>query len=128
MGSSIRTKKVASVLREELSQILQFKLSDPRITAAGIVTISYIKLAPDHRNATVYLSFLLPSLSPKIKSEAIKSFEKASGFVYRILVKRLQMRTVPHLCFRLDDNFDSAAKIQSLLNTIDQTDSIPANQ
>ena len=112
---SRRSRQVASAIRDELVLITQRELSDPRIRAVGMITFSNVEIAPDHKNANVYVSFMgQPKNSPLVK-DALKALESASGLFHRILLKRLQMKAVPKLRFVYDDLFDRAATINSAL-------------
>ncbi len=49
-----RLERIARVIRESVSSTLLTRLSDPRIQ--GLVTVTEVEVAPDLRQATVYLS------------------------------------------------------------------------
>lgn len=115
VGMSRRTRQVAGAIRDELVQITQRELNDPRISAVGMVTYSGIELSPDHRNATVYVSFMGEAKSsPKVK-EALAALAHAGGFFRSALHKRLSMKVIPHLRFVYDPMFDRAATINVAL-------------
>lgn len=112
---SRRTRQVANAVRDELVQMIHRDLNDPRIQKVGMITVSGIKLSPDHKNATVYVSFMgKPEKSPEVKN-ALAALQSATGFFHRALLKRLQVKAVPKLIFRFDSVFDNAATIHIAL-------------
>ena len=61
MAETIRQKKVAELIREELSAVFQKEHS--QLWAEGMVTISQVTMTPDLLEARVHLSLF------KVKSE-----------------------------------------------------------
>ena len=55
-----RLTRVADLLRHEVARILTERLRDPRL---GFVTVTGVDVAPDLRNATIYVSFLADDAS-----------------------------------------------------------------
>lgn len=111
MTMSRRSKQVASAIKQELADLLLREVSDPRIQAVGWVTISEIQIAPDHRNATVYVSFMGKEEKSKEVQDALEALKSASGFLHRALMKRLALKAIPVLIFRYDRSFDHAEKV-----------------
>lgn len=108
---SRRSRQVASAIRDELVQITQRELNDPRLKAVGMITFSGVELSPDHKNANVFVSFMgQPKDSPQVKA-ALQALESAAGLFRRLLLKRLATKAVPQLRFRYDDLFDKAAEV-----------------
>ncbi|MCK6565615.1 MAG: 30S ribosome-binding factor RbfA, partial [Dehalococcoidia bacterium] len=54
---SRRTERVNDLLREQLSELIQREVKDPRV-ARGLVSITEVQVSPDLRHATVYVSHL----------------------------------------------------------------------
>ncbi len=115
-GPSIRTKKVTSLIREKLSRILLRETNDPRLINVGMITISSIDLAPDHRNATIYVSFMNTNPETIEGRHALKALNAASGFLQYSLKKTIHLKNIPQLIFRYDASFNEAAKINDLLD------------
>ena len=112
---SRRTRQLASLIRDELVQIAQRELNDPRIAKVGMLTFSGIEISPDHRNAMVYMSFMGQEEKSPAVQDALAALASASGFFHRQLLKRLQVKAVPKLQFRFDSMFDKAATINVAL-------------
>ncbi len=111
-----RIEKVESLLKEELSLIMLYKLGDIGTT---FLTITNVKVTPDLKLAKIYLSVF-----EKEKREAVlKLIEAKSGFIRHELASRITLKFVPELKFYIDDTMDYVEKIDSLLKKIHENDS-----
>lgn len=99
---SHRSERVSEALREELSEIIAYELSDPRI---GDAAVTEVLLSPNMRHAQVRLH--LPTDGDR-RRETILALEGARHFLRRELAKRLNLYRVPELHFEADITGDSA--------------------
>lgn len=113
---SRRHRQVANAIREELVTILRKDISDPRLDAAGMITISGVEVHEDMRNATVWVSFMGKAENAKEVKEALAALKSAGAFIHRLLIKRISMKVHPRLLFRFDNMFDRAAVISTALH------------
>ena len=111
MHRTRRIDRVNSLIREEISSILSGNISDPRLS--GLITITHVDTSPDLRRAKVFVSILGDSNAQR---DAMGGLEAASGFIHRLMKKRVSMRNVPFLVFKLDDSVAKANKILSLMD------------
>jgi ribosome-binding factor A len=109
--SNRRSQQVAAAIRDELVEITRKEISDPRIERVGFITFSEVKMSPDHRNATVYVSFMGKDEKSQEVRDALAALQSASTYFHRALVKRLRMKSHPHLSFKYDRGFDKAAQL-----------------
>lgn len=109
----MRKDRVASVLGRELSMIIAHELNDPRVR---LVTITNVDVSPDIKNATVYFSSL------KDRDETLKVLQRAKGYIRTHLARRVRMRTIPDLEFKIDDTFERGQHIDELLKEIGSGD------
>lgn len=100
-----RNERVAQAIKEEIGDILQRHISDPRI---GFVTIIRAELTPDLKYAKIYFSVLGNN---KIVQEAQKGIESAKGFIRKLLGERLDLRCVPDLTFKFDKSIEYSVDI-----------------
>lgn len=112
---SIRTQKVASSIQSALAELIRRELNDPRISNVGMITITEVDLSPDHRNATIYVSFMGQTMENAPVKEALAALHSSSSFLHRSLKKALPLRSIPQLLFRYDNQFDNAAVINAAL-------------
>lgn len=106
---SQRLERVAEAIKEEVAQILQRELKDPRV---GFVTVTRVKVSPDLSHATVYFS-LLGQGAAREKTEA--GLKSAQGYIRRLLGDRLRLRVTPELDFKIDASVEESIRISKLL-------------
>jgi len=107
-----RIDRINPLLREEIADIIRRELKDPRI---GFVTVTEVETSKDLRHAKVFVSVLGPDSA---WVQALTALERAAGFIHGQLVRRLRLRTVPHLAFRPDRSMAHAAHITEILETL----------
>src|SRR6201996_9680885 len=105
---SHRTERVAEALREELSEIIAYELSDPRI---GDATVTEVLLSPDRRHAQVRLHL---SNEAGQQAATIRALDGARHFLRRQVAVRLNLHRVPELHFEADVT-STPARLQQLL-------------
>jgi ribosome-binding factor A len=89
------------------------ELNDPRL--GPLISITRVEVTPDLANARVFVSVMGDEGEQK---QAMKALEAAGGFMHRELKKRLTMRKVPFLNFRLDTSIAEGAEVLSLLDKV----------
>ena len=77
-----------------------------------MITVSHVDLSGDHRNATVFVSFMGKMAGKRESKSAIDVLNKAAGFVRTALAKRMKARVTPQVHFKYDTSFDHAQKVQ----------------
>lgn len=108
---SQRQLKVGEELRHALSSIfLQESFYDPAIAGVSI-TVSEVRVSPDLRNAT---AFVLP-LGGKASPEFLGYLNRISPQIRFYLSKRVRMKFLPMVCFKVDASYEYAQNISSLL-------------
>ncbi len=119
-----RAQRLSHLLREEVTNILLYGLSDPRIGKLGSIQVTDLKISVDYKNATFY--FLVDRHEPGAvagaalsKSEIAKAeaaLNDAAGYIRHQIADRLATKAVPMLHFQFDTAVLHARKISSLLN------------
>jgi ribosome-binding factor A len=107
-----RTERVADLIRQELAQLIQLEVKDPRV---GFVTITRLTLTRDLRIARVFVT--APG-DPSQQKESLLGLAAAQGYLRRELAHRLRLRHAPVLEFRLDELTESEERIDELLRQI----------
>jgi len=114
-----RIERVNSIIRYEISQLLQRQVKDPRL--GNLVTLTEVSTSPDLRYARVFISRIG---SEKEKRETLSALVSASGFFRRQLAKRLRLRRIPELSFQWDDSIRRGAHLLELIDKV-TTDDLP---
>ena len=117
-----RNDKIAARIKECFSMLLARgdfpTTSKPRgpaseTTFSGLVTITFVKLTPDLRHATVFFSTL--SNDP---TTALSFFKNQENFFKSQLAKKLKLRFVPEISFKVDETLNYFEKIDKILEKI----------
>lgn len=104
--------RVAERIQEILSTQLQFEVNDPRLQG---VTVLDVEIDRELMYATVYVSTLG---GEEDREEVMEGLQDASGFLRREVGSRLSLRRVPELRFEWDETTQHAARIESLLDSL----------
>ena len=103
-----RPDRVASLIQEELSQLLHREIEFP---AGVLITIVSVYVHKKMSRALVGVS-----VYPKEHIEgAIRRLERATGYLGGLLRKKLNIKPMPEIMFRLDRGFENAAEVERAL-------------
>ncbi len=117
-----RLDRVSALILKEVGNIIQTKVSDPRI---GFASLTGVEISPDLKYAKIFVS-VLGTKNEKIKS--LKGLKSAAGFIQSLLNHRLQMRYVPEIRFFLDPSLERGDRILNILNQMQSKKDVPANK
>ena len=109
---TIRQRKLADLIKKEVSTILEYKLKDPR---KGFITITQVKVSGDLHIAFIYFT-VLGEADQRIKST--EALEHSKNFIRGELSNILKMRFVPELRFFYDDSLDYSQHINDIIRQI----------
>ena len=110
-----RSQRVSDLLREEVADIIYYKLKDPRL---GFITVTGVDVTDDLKISVVYISVL----KDEEKKSTIEILNSAKSFIRSELTKRLRMKFIPSVEFRLDPSIEYGSKIDKLLDEIKRKD------
>ncbi len=111
MHSYKRSERVGDLIREEVADIIMHKLKDPRL---GFITITDAQVSDDLRHARVYASILEDAK----KDESLKILNSSARFIRNELSKRIKIKFIPDLVFKIDESIEYGAKIDKLLDEV----------
>lgn len=109
----IRPNRVGEEIKKELVSLIRKGIKDPRVDT--LVSITDVEVTGDLSYATVYISRFG---SEKQRQDALEGMKAASKYLRGELSKRLKLRVVPELIFKLDDSLQYGAKIETILHQI----------
>ena len=111
-GPSQRQLRVGELIRHALAEILQRgDVPDP-VLEKTVITISEVRATPDLKLATAYV---MP-LGGKNAEGVVAALEKNKKHLRGELARRVELRSVPELRFRVDTSFEVGAKMDALLD------------
>lgn len=115
---STRQLKVGQEVKAILSDIfMRGEIYDPQTMKEINITISEVKVSPDMRNATVY--FIPFGSKTQDTKSTMQALANVSGKLKGIIGRKMSIRNIPSLLFRIDNSFEEAKKINDLLSKID---------
>src|SRR5512136_899762 len=92
---SFRTRRVAELIRTELSRLLITEVQDP---ASGLLTVTRVEMTPDLLTARVFLSVF----GAEDPEALLARIERSRGALRRALASRVKLKYNPELFFALD--------------------------
>ncbi|MFC1957378.1 30S ribosome-binding factor RbfA [Chloroflexota bacterium] len=110
---SHRIKQVNSLIRQEISQLLQRQVKDPRLD--NFITVTEVFTSADLKYAKVFVSSID---SEQDKQETLSVLASASGFIRRELAKRLDLRYIPVLSFQWDESIERGDHLLQLIDEV----------
>ncbi len=109
-----RQLRVGELIRHALADILlRGEIADPDLGRP--VTVTEVRLSPDLRHATVYVR----PLGAGDAAALVAALKRHHRFLRGELAKRVEMKYLPVLVFRIDESFDEAERIDALLRSPD---------
>ncbi|NGX38804.1 MAG: Ribosome-binding factor A [Chlamydiae bacterium] len=112
-----RIKRLNSLLKEVLADVVMKEVKDPRL--APLVTVTNVNISNDLHHAKVYVSIIG---NDKEKRETLEALESGAGFIAISASKKVTMRYFPALIFKLDTTVEEQMKVDSLIEKIHRED------
>ncbi|MEO8251285.1 MAG: 30S ribosome-binding factor RbfA [Chloroflexota bacterium] len=109
---SQRTDRLDSQIRQELMDLLQREMKDPRL---GFATITRVETARDLGHARVWVSVLGTEAE---RERTMVALRVATPWLRRKLGERLTLRHVPELTMREDDSIASGDRVLQIINEL----------
>ena len=108
-----RIERMNSLIRQEISELLQSQVKDPRL--GSFIAITEVNTSADFKHATVFVSQIG---GEKDKQKVLKGLASASGFFRGELSRRLRLRYTPELHFEWDDSIQQGNHLLKLINEV----------
>ena len=113
-----RIERVNTLIRKEISELIQRELRDPRLDS--FVAVTEVSTSPDLQYAKIFIS----SMSGKQDEQKILGvLNAATGFLRTELAKKVRLRRIPELSFAWDDSIEHGDRILRLIDVVTQQDS-----
>jgi ribosome-binding factor A len=125
-----RNPRTDRVVLQALADLLETEIADPRL---AFVSLTEVKVTPDHEHATVWYSMLDPrivSRDPRRTGgdrlpepqEVEEGLAAATPALRSLLGRRARLRAVPELKFEPDPVIEQADRVERLLRDLSDTD------
>jgi ribosome-binding factor A len=110
---SHRIERVSSLMRHEISGLLQRQVKDPRLSQ--FVAVTDVSLSADLKYAKVFVSCMG---GEEEKQAMMNGLGAAANFLRNQLAKRLHLRRIPELSFEWDDSIERGDHLLQLIDKI----------
>ncbi len=111
-GPTQRQLRVAEEIRHVLSGVFaRAEFRDPELAAAHI-TVTEVRIAPDLKRATAFIS----RLGRSDVEALLPSLQRATPYLRGQVAKALRLRVAPDIVFQPDHALDYAMKIEELMH------------
>lgn len=104
-----RAERLAETIRDELTELIEGELADPRI---GLATVTHVDIESPLRLVRVYFEV---SGGEQEQVRTLEGLLAARSFLRTELAHRLALRRVPDLRFELDRSREYNARVDQLL-------------
>lgn len=108
-----RVKRLNSLLREVISEVLTKQVKNPNISK--LTTIIDVEMTADGRYAKVFITVIGTDEEEKATLDALN---QAAGFISVNAAKKVVLRYFPTLEFKLDTSVEKHMKIDKILTDI----------
>ncbi len=115
----VRLNRVRAQMKDELSVLINHKLSDPRVPT---LTITDVVLTRDAKQATVMISVVNldgTERDPQIMIDCIEGLNSAKPFLKKSIAHSMTLRSVPDLFFKEDKGLENTLRVHELLKQIE---------
>jgi ribosome-binding factor A len=111
MNTTLRQKKVASLIKDELSRLLIEGIQD---STSGLITVTRVEMTPDLKTAHVYLSIF----GCKEKETILDLLNRKTAYLRKSIASKVKLKYNPMLFFSYDPGPDYETKIDKLIESI----------
>jgi ribosome-binding factor A len=108
-----RIKRVNSLLKEVISEVIRKDVDNPNV--AAFTTVTKVQATNDLRNAKVFVSIIGTEDDKKKTMGALK---KSASFIAITSSRKIVLKFFPELIFKLDDTAQAQQRIEDVLNSL----------
>lgn len=129
MGKGYRTKRLGEEIKRIISQLLLTEIKDPRL-AGRFISITDVEVTSDGSYATCYVMVMAciqgeksidvddSKKSEDEKAEVIEGLKHAAGLMRTEISKKLSIRHVPELIFKIDNSMEYGNHIEKMIREL----------
>lgn len=115
-----RSQRVADFVQQELAQLIQHNIRDPRI---GMVDVTGVEVTRDLSYAKVFVTFPGKQEDAEI-GPAVEALNHAAGFLRTQLARHSAMRSTPRLRFEFDVSIRRGSELTKLIDSVVERDKL----
>lgn len=108
---SQRQLRVGEVVRQALSEVFAREDLYNPVLAKTSITVSEVRISPDLKNATAYVSPLGGADSKAV----CRALNDSADAIRKLTGKKTYLKYAPKLFFKIDESFDVAGRVHTIL-------------
>lgn len=117
MGKGHRQGRLGEEIKKIISEMLLKELKDPRLSS--MISVTAVEVTSDGSYSTVYITVLgLNGDEEKAQKEAIDALNSAKGFIRNEIGRKIKLRHVPELIFKIDRSMEYGRHISSIISDL----------
>jgi ribosome-binding factor A len=109
---SLRTERVASLIKEEIGMFFTREYRDPQY---GFITVIEVHMSPDLRIAKIYVSIMG---NVEIKERTLAMLEQNKYEIRSFIGSHLRLKFTPEVHFYIDETLDRVQRIDQIIKQI----------
>lgn len=112
-GPSQRQLRAGELIRHALSEVFQVEDILDADLEGEIITVAEVRMTPDLKHATVFVS----ALGGKNSDDIARAVNRHKRFLRGELARRVELKYIPDLEFRGDRAAEAAERVEELLRS-----------
>jgi ribosome-binding factor A len=112
-----RNGRINEEIKKEVSNTIQNKIKDPRLSA--MVSVTNVDTTRDLSYTKIYVSIFGNDLAKKETLQALKS---STGLIRKEIGLHVKLRHVPQVIIELDETIEKAIHLESIFSKIKEKD------
>jgi ribosome-binding factor A len=109
-----RIERVNSLIRQEISELIQLHVKDPRL-GNNFISVTEVRTSSDLKHSKVYVSSIS---TEEDREKVLSALKSASGYIRGELSRRLKLRYTPELVFQWDNSLERGDQILKLIDEV----------
>lgn len=111
--NSIKNTRINGEVRRELSNIISYKIKDPRIHS--MTSVVDCEVTPDLKFCKAYISVLGDK---EAQEETLQGLRSAEGYVRKELARSINLRNTPEITFVMDQSIEYGVNMSKRIDEV----------
>jgi ribosome-binding factor A len=116
---SLRLQRVRELLKREIGEVIRRELP---VNEAGLINVNDLEVAPNLKNATVYIGILGGAAQKKKGMELLDTHRKR---IQGLVAAGVVLKYTPRLRFVLDESVERGNRVLRILEELEQAQPAP---
>ena len=114
---SYRNGRINEEIKKEVSNTIQNKIKDPRLSA--MVSVTKVDTTKDLSYTKIYVSIFGDK---NAKKETIQALKSSTGLIRKEIGSHVKLRHVPQVIIEVDETIERAIHLETLFHQIKEKD------